>query len=961
MAVVSEFLKQAWFMENLEQECIKCTQCVHGVPQQTNFDPSADVVALEKAMTAKGVDEATIIDIMTTRTNAQRQQVKAAYHKAKGKSLEEAMKRVLKSHLEDVVVALLKTPAQFDAEELRACMKADRCENPHVNDELAEKDARALYEAGEQKKGTDINVFVTVLTARSYPHLRRVFQKYTKYSKHDMNKAVDMEMKGDIEKCLTALVKCATSKPAFFAEKLHMAMKGFGTQHRDLIRIMVSRHEVDMNEIKGYYKKMYGISLCQAIMNIVLSSSCAGAEKKYIGRRVEMTTLRPLWEMVGATAYWLLTLEQLNTQASSQLTDCSSNIHCSWEIENGPFGASSVDGMDGVDGIVVAPPIYLQKCTQCVHGVPQQTNFDPSADVVALEKAMTAKGVDEATIIDIMTTRTNAQRQQIKAAYHKAKGKSLEEAMKRVLKSHLEDVVVALLKTPAQFDAEELRACMKADRCENPHVNDELAEKDARALYEAGEQKKGTDINVFVTVLTARSYPHLRRVFQKYTKYSKHDMNKAVDMEMKGDIEKCLTALVKCATSKPAFFAEKLHMAMKGFGTQHRDLIRIMVSRHEVDMNEIKGYYKKMYGISLCQAIMQLNTQASSLLTDCSSNIHCSWEIENGPFGASSVDGMDGVDGIVVAPAIYLQKCTQCVHGVPQQTNFDPSADVVALEKAMTAKGVDEATIIDIMTTRTNAQRQQIKAAYHKAKGKSLEEAMKRVLKSHLEDVVVALLKTPAQFDAEELRACMKADRCENPHVNDELAEKDARALYEAGEQKKGTDINVFVTVLTARSYPHLRRVFQKYTKYSKHDMNKAVDMEMKGDIEKCLTALVKCATSKPAFFAEKLHMAMKGFGTQHRDLIRIMVSRHEVDMNEIKGYYKKMYGISLCQAIMNIILSSSCAGAEKKYIGRRVEMTTLRPLWEMVGATAYWLLTLEDELKGDYETILVALCGSDN
>ncbi|KAK2513873.1 hypothetical protein Q9233_015266 [Columba guinea] len=774
MAVVSEFLKQAWFMENLEQECIKCTQCVHGVPQQTNFDPSADVVALEKAMTAKGVDEATIIDIMTTRTNAQRQQIKAAYHKAKGKSLEEAMKQVLKSHLEDVVVALLKTPAQFDAEELRACMKADRCENPHVNDELAEKDARALYEAGEQKKGTDINVFVTVLTARSYPHLRRVFQKYTKYSKHDMNKAVDMEMKGDIEKCLTALVKCATSKPAFFAEKLHMAMKGFGTRHRDLIRIMVSRHEVDMNEIKGYYKKMYGISLCQAIM----------------------------------------------------------------------------------------------KCTQCVHGVPQQTNFDPSADVVALEKAMTAKGVDEATIIDIMTTRTNAQRQQIKAAYHKAKGKSLEEAMKQVLKSHLEDVVVALLKTPAQFDAEELRACMKADRCENPHVNDELAEKDARALYEAGEQKKGTDINVFVTVLTARSYPHLRRVFQKYTKYSKHDMNKAVDMEMKGDIEKCLTALVKCATSKPAFFAEKLHMAMKGFGTRHRDLIRIMVSRHEVDMNEIKGYYKKMYGISLCQAIMK------------------------------------SVKGGCVVP--------------PQQPNFDPAADVVALEKAMTAKGVDEATIIDIMTKRTNAQRQQIKAAYQKAKGKSLEEAMKRVLKSHLEDVVVALLKTPAQFDAEELRACMKGDRCEDPHVNDDLADNDARALYEAGEQKKGTDVNVFVTVLTARSYPHLRRVFQKYTKYSKHDMNKVVDMELKGDIEKCLTALVKCATSKPAFFAEKLHLAMKGFGTRHKDLIRIMVSRHEVDMNEIKCYYKKMYGISLCQAIM-------------------------------------------DELKGDYETILVALCGSDN
>lgn len=33
------------------------------------------------------------------------------------------------------------------------------------------------------------------------------------------------------------------------------------------------------------------------------------------------------------------------------------------------------------------------------------------------------KGVDEATIIDILTKRTNAQRQQIKAAYQQAKGK----------------------------------------------------------------------------------------------------------------------------------------------------------------------------------------------------------------------------------------------------------------------------------------------------------------------------------------------------------------------------------------------------------------------------------------------------------------------------------------------------------------------------------------------------------
>ncbi|XP_024066787.1 annexin A1 isoform X2 [Terrapene carolina triunguis] len=292
MSMVQAFLKQAWFMDNEEQECIKNSKGGSAVHTYPNFNPSSDAAALDKAITAKGVDEATIIDILTKRTNGQRQQIKAAYQQSKGKSLEEALKKALKSQLEEVVLALLKTPAQFDAEELRAAMKGlgtdedtlieilasrdnreireinrvyreefkrdlakdiasdtsgdfqkallalakgDRSEDGRVNEELADNDARALYEAGEKRKGTDINVFITILTTRSLPHLRRV--------------------------------KCATSKPAFFAEKLNLAMKGSGTRHKTLNRVMVSRSEVDMNEIKGYYKKLYGTPLCQAILD----------------------------------------------------------------------------------------------------------------------------------------------------------------------------------------------------------------------------------------------------------------------------------------------------------------------------------------------------------------------------------------------------------------------------------------------------------------------------------------------------------------------------------------------------------------------------------------------------------------------------------------------------------------------------------------------------------------------
>lgn len=322
--MVQAFLKQAWFMDNEEQDCIKNSKAGSAVQTYPNFNPSSDAAALDKAITAKGVDEATIIDILTKRTNAQRQQIKAAYQQSKGKSLEEALRKALKSPLEDVVLGLLKTPAQFDAEELRAAMKGlgtdedtlieilasrnnrelkeiqrvykeefkrdllkdiasdtsgdfqkallalakgERNEDGRVNEELADNDARALYEAGEKRKGTDVATFINILTVRSFPHLRRVFQKYTKYSKHDMNKALDLELKGDIESCLTAIVKCATSKPAFFAEKLYLSMKGSGTRQKILNRVMVSRSEVDMSEIKGYYNKLYGKSLCQAILD----------------------------------------------------------------------------------------------------------------------------------------------------------------------------------------------------------------------------------------------------------------------------------------------------------------------------------------------------------------------------------------------------------------------------------------------------------------------------------------------------------------------------------------------------------------------------------------------------------------------------------------------------------------------------------------------------------------------
>ncbi|XP_063769939.1 annexin A1-like [Pseudophryne corroboree] len=309
-------------------------------------------------------------------------------------------------------------------------------------------------------------------------------------------------------------------------------------------------------------------------------------------------------------------------------------------------------------------------------------------------------------------------------------------------------------------------------------------------------------------------------------------------------------------------------------------------------------------------------------------------------------------------------------------SGFNAAEDAATLEKAIKAKGVDEGTIIDVLTKRTNAERQLIKAAYHQQTGKSLDDALKKALSSHLEEVVLGLLKTPAQFDAHCLKAAVKGlgtdestlieilvsrdnrelreinkvykeefkkdlckdvasdtsgdfqkallalikgERSESTTVNEDQADNDARALYDAGEKRKGTDVSVFINILTSRSIPQLRQVFTRYAKYSKNEMTKALDLELKGDIENCLISLVKVIINKPSYFADRFQLAMKGSGTRHKDLIRLLVSRCEIDLKDIKTYYKRIYGKTLRQALM------------------------------------------EEKLKGDYETIVLALCGPDN
>ncbi|XP_075472191.1 annexin A5 [Ascaphus truei] len=286
--------------------------------------------------------------------------------------------------------------------------------------------------------------------------------------------------------------------------------------------------------------------------------------------------------------------------------------------------------------------------------------FKANEDAEALRKAMKGLGTDEVPIVKLITSRSNAQRQEIAVAFKTLFGRDLVNDLKSELSGKFEKVIVALMTPACLYDAYELRHAMKgAGTCENVlieilasrntaelgnikqiykqeygceledsitgdtsgffqrmlvvlvqanrdsegKVMDSSIEQDAQDLFKAGEEKWGTDEEKFITILGTRSVTHLRKVFDKYMTISGFQIEESIDRETSGHLEKLLLAVVKSARSVPGYFAETLYDAMKGAGTNDCTLIRVMVSRSEIDLLDIRREFRQNFGKSLLQMI----------------------------------------------------------------------------------------------------------------------------------------------------------------------------------------------------------------------------------------------------------------------------------------------------------------------------------------------------------------------
>ncbi|NXT56518.1 ANXA6 protein, partial [Pluvianellus socialis] len=575
------------------------------------------------------------------------------------------------------------------------------------------------------------------------------------------------------------------------------------------------------------------------------------------------------------------------------------------------------------------------------------------SDAKEIKDAIGGIGTDEKCLIEILASRTNQEIHDLVAAYKDAYERDLEADIVGDTSGHFKKMLVVLLQVcpsvqglcrwwvPVPRRAEPI-SVPQGTREEDDVVSEDLVEQDAKDLLEAGELKWGTDEAQFIYILGRRSKQHLRLVFDEYLKISGKPIERSIRGELSGDFEKLMLAVVKCVRSTAEYFAERLYKAMKGLGTRDNTLIRIMVSRSEIDMLDIREVFRTKYEKSLYNMIKEDTSgeYKKALLKLCGGDDDAAGEFF--PEAAQVAYRMWELSAVAKVE----------LRGTVQPTeSFNDDGDAQVLRKAMKGLGTDEGAIIEVVTQRSNAQRQQILKAYKAHYGRDLMADLKSELSGSLAKLILGLMLTPAQYDAKQLRKAVEGagtdesvlieimatrnnqeiaaineayQEAYHKRLEDDLssdtsghfkrilvslalgnrdegpenltqAHEDAKKLADVSSNDSSDSLETrFLSILCTRSYPHLRRVFQEFIKMTNHDVEHAIRKRMSGDVRDAFLAIVRSVKNKPAFFADKLYKSMKGAGTDERTLTRIMISRSEIDLFNIRGEFIDLFDKSL-------------------------------------------------------------------
>ncbi|CAD5164533.1 unnamed protein product [Musa acuminata subsp. malaccensis] len=288
----------------------------------------------------------------------------------------------------------------------------------------------------------------------------------------------------------------------------------------------------------------------------------------------------------------------------------------------------------------------------------------PADDCEQLHKAFQGWGTNEGLIISVLAHRPAAHRREIRRAYAEIYGEDLLKALDKELTRDFERAVLLWVLDAAERDAvlanevvrkwspgnrvlieiavartaDELFAAKRAYqarfkrsleedvaahtngdfrkllvplvssyRYEGSEVNASLAKSEAKMLH---EKIKGKDYNheEVIRILTTRSKAQLLATFNDYKNQFGNPINKDLKSDPKNEFLSVLRAIIRCITCPERYLEKVIRLAINKMGTDEGSLTRVITTRAEVDMKQIKELYHKRNSVTLYRAVKKDTT-----------------------------------------------------------------------------------------------------------------------------------------------------------------------------------------------------------------------------------------------------------------------------------------------------------------------------------------------------------------
>ncbi|KAK4748956.1 hypothetical protein SAY87_015542 [Trapa incisa] len=210
-------------------------------------------------------------------------------------------------------------------------------------------------------------------------------------------------------------------------------------------------------------------------------------------------------------------------------------------------------------------------------------------DARLIKEALTKGSSSYNVIIEVACTRSSEELLGARRAYHSLFDHSIEEDVASHVSGPERKLFVALVS---------------AYRYEGPKIKEEPVKAEAKTLSAAlknTDKRKHVEDEEVIRILSTRSKPHLRELYKLYKEINDRNFDEDLQVDLR------LMQTVHCLCTPERYFSQVLDTALKidAPKSTKKAVTRVVVTRTDVDIKEIKEEYSRIYGVSLTERIEQ--------------------------------------------------------------------------------------------------------------------------------------------------------------------------------------------------------------------------------------------------------------------------------------------------------------------------------------------------------------------